>query len=598
MISSITIRNFAIIEHSRVVFSGGYSAITGETGAGKSILLKALALALGARANTDVVRRGAREAMIEAEFSLSEAQLALLRPRLDELGLADGERLSIRRIISSNGRNRLFVNDCATRLSVLTDLTAGLVDLIGQHASHVLLEKSRHVGMLDTFTGTTEEALAVASQVTRLRALQREATRLRETAATRRARAKLLDRQLSDIDAAHLSPGEDERLTRDLEKLQNAEQLQETTRTAFYALRESNESVLDMLSHVINEVQRVSYMDPDLEKMIEVLVSSQIEVQEVARDLGRYTDNVYVSPQDLEEMEERRMLIDQLKILHGGEERSIENVLRAVDVLREELDGLAWDDQRVIEATAETVALEEVVMAAARALSVQRQEASVRLAALVEAELAQLGMPNSRFKVSLLWQGTDGEVSDVAAATSASLTTEGLDEVEFLLSANPGEGLKALARTASGGELSRTMLALKGALITTDPVGSYIFDEVDTGIGGGVAETVGRKLQHVGESRQVICITHLPQVASFCHQHLLVTKRVVGTDRTVSEVRSLSRQQRIEEIARMLGGAEITAKTLEHAEEMISLGRSDSAPELPPQPGSLPLVWNNPTAIG
>lgn len=601
MISAITIRNFAIIEHSRVVFSGGYSAITGETGAGKSILLKALGLALGARANSEVVRRGTREAIIEAEFSLSEAQVADLLPKLQELGLADGDRFIVRRIVSANGRNRIFVNDCATRLSVLTDLTAGLVDLIGQHASHDLLDKTRHVGMLDTFAGTTAEARAVAAQVTRLRALQREAARLRESAAARRARAQQLQRQLSDIDAAHLSPGEDERLTRDLEKLQNAEQLQETTRTAFYVLRESNESVLDALSSVINSIQRVSYMDPELEKMIEVLVTSQIEIQEVARDLGRYSDGVYVSPQEVEEMEERRALIEQLKMRHGGEDRSIENVLRAVDGLREELDGLAWDDQRVLEATQEAAALEAEVMDAARALSARRQQAAGALASLVEAELAQLGMPNSRFRVSLAWRDGDGAVDTVDEATSGTLTADGLDDVEFLLSPNPGEGFKALARTASGGELSRTMLALKGALIATDPVGSYIFDEVDTGIGGGVAETVGRKLQTVGESRQVICITHLPQVSSFCHQHLKVTKRVVGDDRTVSEVRSLSRQQRIEEIARMLGGAEITQKTLEHAEEMINLGRDGAQPTPPPPAatdGALPLVWNSPTAIG
>lgn len=298
-------------------------------------------------------------------------------------------------------------------------------------------------------------------------------------------------------------------------------------------------------------------------------------------------------------MEERRALIEQLKHLHGGEDASIENVLKSVASLREELDGLAFDDNRVLEATQEAAALQAEVMEAARALSATRQEAAGRLAKLVEAELTQLGMPNSRFKVSLVWKSADGVVESVDDATVDGLTTDGLDEVEFLLSPNPGEGFKALARTASGGELSRTMLALKGALIATDPVGTYIFDEVDTGIGGGVAETVGRKLQTVGESRQVICITHLPQVASFSHQHLKVTKRLIGVDRTISEVRSLSRRQRIEEIARMLGGAEITQKTLEHAEEMINLGRDAGRPEpLPSADGALPLLWNSPTAIG
>lgn len=597
MIRTITIQNFAIIEHSTVSFSGGYSAITGETGAGKSILLKALGLVLGTRASSEVVRHGAREAVVQADFALNDRQLEMLRPRLDALGLSDGDRLHVRRIVSSNGRNRIFINDCPTRLSVLSDVTNGLVDLIGQHASHELLDRARHVGMLDTFANTTALAKVVATKVQRLRALQRESARLQETAEARKARAKVLRAQLADIDAAGLQPGEDERLARDLERLQNAEQLQETTRGAFYVLRESNDSTLDMLAHVINQIQRVSYMDSDLEKMVETLSGAQIELQEVARDLGRYADNVEVMPQALEEMEERRSLIEQLKRQHGGESQSIENVLQAIEGLREELDGLVWDDQRVQESLAEAQQLEEEAMSAARQLSAARMTASTQLAQLVEMELVQLGMPNSRFSVSMQWRNAEGLVSDVAQASPCSLTADGLDQVEFLLSPNPGEGFKPLARTASGGELSRTMLAIKGALIATDPVGSYIFDEVDTGIGGGVAETVGRKLQNVGETRQVICITHLAQVASFCHQHLKVTKRLIGENRTISEVNTLSRTQRIEEVARMLGGSAMTQKTLEHAEEMISLGLSSPAVSSPSQP-QVALVWNSPAAVG
>lgn len=598
MINTLTISNFAIIEHQRITFSGGYTAITGETGAGKSILIKALALALGGRASTDVIRVGAKQSVIEAEFALSDAQLAVLRPKLIERGLADGDRFVVRRTIAANGRSRIAVNDCPTRLSVLKELTAGLADVIGQHASHDLLESERHVSMLDAFAGTTQDARRVASRVARLRGLQREVARLRESAALRNARTMTLRNQLRDIDMAGLSPGEDERLTQELERLQHAELLQETTKEAFYILRESGTSVLDLLSNGINQLQRISHLDEALAGMVDALSNAQVEIQETARDLGRYSDCVSFSPEEIAELQERQILIDQLKAQHGGEAGRIEDVMEAVTGLQEELDSLAWEDDRSDEAAAEADALQAEIMTEAVALSNTRQAAALRLAALVEAELAQLGMPACRFRVRFQHRGAEAQrVESVELAAPLSLSANGLDELEFLISPNPGEGFKSVARIASGGELSRTTLALKGALIMTDPVGTYIFDEVDTGIGGGVAETVGRKLQGVGEARQVICITHLPQVASCSHQHLKVFKMVEDM-RTFSAIRSLSREERIAEISRMLGGAEITAKTREHAEEMITRARLPADVVVQTGAGSLPLVWSGPTAVG
>lgn len=598
MINTLTISNFAIIEHQRISFSGGYTAITGETGAGKSILIKALALAFGGRASTDVIRTGSRQAIIEAEFALSEVQLETIRPLLNERGLADGDRFVVRRIISASGRSRIDVNDCPTRLSVLKELTAGLADVIGQHASHDLLESERHVSMLDSFAGTTADARRIASRITRLRALQREVGRLRESAAIRDARTRTLRNQLREIDMAGLAPGEDERLGQDLERLQHAEQLQETTKEAFYTLRESDASILDLLSSSINQLQRISHLDEALAVMVDSLSNAQVEIQETTRDLGRYSDGVSFSPEEIAELQERQILIDGLKAQHGGEEGRIEDVLESVSGLQEELDSLAWEDDRSEEAAAEADALQAAVMIEAVSLSLTRQEAAIRLAELVEAELTQLGMPACRFRVRFQHRGSDGAlVAAAEEATAENLSSNGLDELEFLISPNPGEGFKSVARIASGGELSRTTLALKGALIATDPVGTYIFDEVDTGIGGGVAETVGRKLQGVGEARQVICITHLPQVASCSHQHLKVFK-VVDDNRTFSAVRSLSRDERVHEVSRMLGGAEITAKTREHAEEMITRARLSPEKVVRTDRGELPLVWSGPTAVG
>ncbi|MFT5685632.1 MAG: DNA repair protein RecN (Recombination protein N) [Myxococcota bacterium] len=598
MINTLTISNFAIIEHQRISFSGGYTAITGETGAGKSILIKALALAFGGRASTDVIRTGSREATIEAEFELSDSQLETLRPLLIDRGLADGDRFVVRRIISANGRSRIDVNDCPTRLSVLKELTTGLADVIGQHASHDLLESERHVVMLDSFAGTTAANRKIGSRVTRLRALQREVARLRESAAIRDARTRTLRNQLREIDMAGLAPGEDERLNQDLERLQHAEQLQETTKEAFYVLRESDTSILDLLSNSINQLQRISHLDEALAGMVDTLSNAQVEIQETTRDLGRYSEGVSFSPEEIAELQERQILIDQLKEQHGGEEGRIEDVLESVTGLQEELDSLAWEDDRSEEAAAEAAVLQAEVMAEAVTLSTTRQEAAIRLAGLVEDELAQLGMPACRFRVRFLYRGLEGGlVETVEEATSENLSSVGLDELEFLISPNPGEGFKSVARIASGGELSRTTLALKGALIATDPVGTYIFDEVDTGIGGGVAETVGRKLQGVGEARQVICITHLPQVASCSHQHLKVFK-VVEDNRTFSAVRSLSRDERVAEVSRMLGGSQITAKTREHAEEMITRARTSLEKVVQTDTGKLPLVWSGPTAVG
>ncbi len=595
MINTLTISNFAIIEHQRITFSGGYTAITGETGAGKSILIKALALALGSRASTDIIRVGAREAVIEAEFALSDSQLAALTPRLAERGLADGERFVVRRTIAASGRSRVLVNDCPTRLTILRELTAGLADVVGQHASHVLLERERHVEILDVFAATTAAARQVASQVTRLRALQRELAQLRESTSNRDARTATLRSQLQEIDLAGLTPGEDERLAQELDRLQHAEQLQETTKMAFYALSESNESVLDLLSSSIDQLLRVSHLDEELTAMVDALSNAQVEIQETARELGRYADCVSFSPEEIAERQERQILIDHLKALHGGEEGGIEDVLEAIHSLREELDGLAWEDERSDEAAAEAAELEAEVMAASIALSRARQEAAERLRTLVEAELGQLGMPACRFTVRFQHRG--GAIDSVEQCAAPDLTLNGLDELEFLISPNPGEGFKSVAKIASGGELSRTTLALKGALIQTDPVGTYIFDEIDSGIGGGVAETVGRKLQGIGEARQVICITHLAQVASCAHQHLKVLK-LVEDERTFSVVRSLCREERIAETSRMLGGAEITAKTREHAEEMITRARLPADAIVQTPAGELPLVWGGPPAVG
>jgi len=422
---------------------------------------------------------------------------------------------------------------------------------------------------LDNFAGISKDTQALSMKVDHLRMLQREVSELNAQEEVRQLKTSRVQTQLDDIEMAQIEIGEDQRLQKEIDRLLNAETLREHTQEVAHRLSGGDGSVVDQLTASLQTLQRIAELDDQFEGMLDLLAKSKIEIEEMARDVGRISDSVTVSPEELEIMQERLHLIERLKRTHGGD---VESVIRARDQLQIEMDTLVGQQSRIGEATIEMEAVSVECLNDSIRLSKIRQEAAQRMSGLVESELSQLGMPHCRFRVNFGFKNADGSVLTVEDASIEGITRTGLDAVEYVISPNPGEGFQPMAKIASGGELSRILLSLKVALIQSDPVGSYIFDEVDTGIGGGVAQTVGQKLQQVGDGRQVLCISHLPQVISCAHHHLHVRKNVVE-NRTSSAAQYLDFSERSNEVARMLGGIEITERTREHAMEMLRLNQ-------------------------
>lgn len=566
MLKRLCIRNFAIIESVDLELSKGFIAITGETGAGKSILFDALGLILGGRATVEMVRYGSEQAEVEGVFELSPSQAEMINPILAENGCPEDDDLYIKRIVTSAGRNRVFINGSRSTLALLQHVTAGLVDVIGQHASHHLLEPTAHLPVVDTFAQTQAEAAVVASKVAQWRRLNKEVAALRAEESNRKQRIALLQNQLDEIQLAEVKEGEDERIEAELERLLCAEDIRERTQIAVQMMRDQEGSVLDLLSAISDSIRRVSHAAPELDALLDPLAEVSVQLREMCHDLRPFSETGDVSPEDIEILQERLEHIRRLKIRHGG---TIQGILLSAESIALELEQLQGANKRITVAEKEAQKLENVLMTLSCELSLRRQASAQALAKIVELELRELSMPHCRFRVVFRFKDGNGTFVDgVEQAHASTLSSAGLDDVEFEISPNPGEGFKSMAKVASGGELSRILLALKGAMIQTDPVSSYVFDEVDTGIGGGVAETVGRKLQRVGDARQAICITHLPQVACCAHQHIFIQKEV-SNNRTHSTLRYLNFEERVVEIGRMLGGAELTDMTKAHAQELL-----------------------------
>jgi DNA repair protein RecN (Recombination protein N) len=561
MLRRLSIWNFAIIERLDLHVQEGFIAITGETGAGKSIVFDAMELAMGRRASAEMIRRGADRAQVEALFSLTPVQSGRLLPTLEEHGCPVEEDLHVKRILTAEGRNRVFVNGSKCSLRALQDIAAGLVDLVGQHAGHQLLVPGSHLRVLDDYAQCADDVSTLSGMVSRFRSLRAESEALEAGEDSLEERRALLQGQLEELRMAGFSEGEDDRLAQSIAKMANAETLRERTATAAYMLQEADGSVLDVLGQAAGQIKEVAQIDTGLEALLETLERCGIELSEAARDLQDISSSDAGSPEEMEAMQLRMDLLHRLKQLHGD----IPGMAAAEDRLQGELDLLSSQGHRLGQLRAEADALLKRSIEAAEEIGRRRREAASELEELVEVGLAELGMEGCRFQV---------DFRPCQGAEPSGLSPRGLEDAEFLISPNIGEGLKPLSKVASGGELSRILLAIKGALIRSDPVGCYLFDEVDTGIGGGVAETVGRKLQKLGATRQAICITHLPQVASCAHHHLHVRKRV-EEKRTVSTIRYLTGEERVQELARMLGGADVTDRSLAHAEEMLLLGEAD-----------------------
>jgi DNA repair protein RecN (Recombination protein N) len=538
MLRLLRIRNLAVIEAVEVELEPGFNVVTGETGAGKSILVEAVGLLLGARASADLVRTGEPQATVEAIFQ-------------------DGkDEIIVRREVTSHGRSRSFVNGTLATAGELRELAERLVELHGQHEHHSLLDPAHHLPLLDDWASLTAliEPLSLAWQS--MRVLREQTDRARMDGREKAARLDLVAYQLGEIVKAALKPGEDEELAASRQVLANAERVQRLCEESYAALYESDQAVLSALAQVWKRVAELAAFEPKFADQLAAREAIKSQLEDMAFLLRRYADEIDASPARLQHVEDRLALIERLKRKYGP---TLEDVIAAGVALERERDSLTRSGESAADLERALTAARLQYLALARRLSTQRREAAATFASAMEAALMQLGMPRTKFEVRF----TDEELSE------DNWTARGIDSVEFFVSPNVGEDLRPLARIVSGGELSRMMLALKTLAIADGPSKTLIFDEVDAGIGGAVAEVVGQNLQRLGERFQVLCITHLPQIASRASTHYTVDKSIRGR-RTVTSIQRLDFGGRIEEIGRMISGRSVTEPVRASARQMLS----------------------------
>ncbi|MBA3530546.1 MAG: DNA repair protein RecN [Ardenticatenales bacterium] len=578
MLLELTIHDFAIIDSVQLRLEPGFNVMTGETGAGKSIIIDAVSLLLGGRAQTELVRHGAQRARVEGLFALDAARVDVLQPLLRESGLQDEgddeSLLVLTREINASGRNLCRVNGRPVPLSLLRSIALPLIDIHGQSEHLSLMNPRKHVDLLDRFAGTLPRRAQVAEQVARLRRVRAQISRLSASGETLAFRLDRLQYIVEEIGAAELQPDEEETLNRDRRLLVNSEKLSQLVEESYTLLCEgigdTVPSVLEQLAQVARAVGGLARLDETMGESEEVTEQAIAILDDLARTLVRYRDRIEHDPNRLEEIERRLTLIFNLKRKYG---ESVEEILAAQAHAQLELEEIATAEGRLARLQEEEELLLVRIGRLGRELSAARREAATRMARAVEKELGDLRMERAHFEVGLLW-----EESDDGAPVSNPFEYDpdaryvfdatGLDQVEFLLAPNPGEGLKPLARIASGGEASRIMLAIKTALGMADDTPTLIFDEIDTGVGGRVGHVVGNKLHNLALNRQVLCITHLPQIAAFGDQHFLIRKEIRG-ERTATHVTTIDERGRIAELAQMIGDGEAAWTAAEELREKV-----------------------------
>ncbi len=577
MITELSITDFAIIDLLQLQLAPGFVVFTGETGAGKSIIIDAVDLLLGGRADATQVRTGAEAARVEGVFTLPEevradVEAVLAREELQEAeGLAE---VTLAREVRREGRSICRINGRTVSLSILKEVGQGLVDVHGQSEHLSLLRPREHVFLLDRFGGLDDERQALAEVVRELNAVRYELGELQRGEREMARRLDMLDFQVNEIASARLKPGEDKALLEERTRLANAEKISALADDALRALSDGAEdtpSAADLLGEAGRALGGLAKIDSTLTALRDEAQSLSEQFRDLARDLTAYRETIEFNPKRLNAVEERLDLIRNLQRKYGP---TIEEVLAYAAKAQAEREGLTHSGERVAELQKEEEALLRRIGQAGVRLSEARRTAGERLGQAIEEELRDLRMEGAKFAVDVQWAEDDGGAPADGRRVAFDLT--GLDRVEFLVAPNPGEGLKSLAKTASGGETSRLMLALKGVLARADRTPTLIFDEIDQGIGGRVGAVVGRKLWGLAAAHQVLCITHLPQLAGFGDQHFKVEKVLAG-DRTVTRVSGLADQARIAELALMLGGS--GEKTLESAEEILTMVQSAKSAE-------------------
>jgi DNA repair protein RecN (Recombination protein N) len=560
MLEVLKIKNIAIIDLAEIPFKQGLNILSGETGAGKSIIIEAIGLLLGSRASSELIRSGCDEAVVEGLFDLEEKNLrAKIDARLDAAGLETGSReLIIKRVVNRSGKHRIHINGEATNLSSLQAVCEGLIDLCSQHEHQSLTKPQIQLDLLDRFGGLSEKADALTASLGDYRLLKQELTEIEASEAERSRRADFLKFQIEELKAAELEVGEDEKLSTEKHLLQSAGTRVSAAENVRATLEDDEEGAITRLQGALNRLKQLNQLDERIAPTRDALERGLAELEEVSLSLNRYLSSADVNPERLEEVQERLSELADLRRKYGA---GIPQMLETLDALEQEFSTLDQAEGRAKEIGARIATLESELGKSGKKLSAARKKVGEMLAISVTRELNELKMGEARFAPEL-----------TSADSVAQWSASGPDTVQFLIQTNAGEAMRPLGKIASGGELSRLMLAIRRVISDRGGIGVYLFDEIDAGMGGQTAFQVGKKLKSVASHNQVICITHLPQVASFADHHLVVRKSTQGK-RTLTEVAELGKKERREELARMLGGPQLTRKSLENAAELLELAR-------------------------
>ncbi|WP_321495786.1 DNA repair protein RecN [uncultured Desulfobacter sp.] len=565
MLHALVIKNFAIIEDLRIEFGSGLSVLTGETGAGKSIIIQAVNLLLGSRASADLVRTGKDNAELEAVFDIAPDSHAARLMADQGMGTEDG--LIIRRVVSGEGKSRIYINSRQTTLEFLKQVTQNLAGVSSQHAHQGLLNEDLHLDILDEFAQTFDLRKDVAGLYRQIVPLKKEIARLKAGKEKADKELELLQFQVDEIEKANIQPGEDEELIQKRDQLQNAGQVFEAVNGAIDNLYDREGSVLDQISGISSRFGRFSGSDEKLGAMARRLDEISYELQDLVSEFRTFSAGIDLDPQSLDQVDQRLDQITRLKRKYGG---SIDSIFGQYRNMAKDLGDIQGFDGRIEQLEQEQKGLVARIRQKAKALSMRRQKEALALAGLAKTELAALEMGRATFEVDFSSDPCN-DPDELMTEDKGKISATGMDRVRFLLSPNPGEAPRPLAKIASGGELSRIVLALKAVLCQGQSFETLIFDEVDAGIGGATSDKVGLKLRELGRVQQVICITHLAQIARYGNHQFRITKQV-SEGRTATRITPLTCQDdRIKEIARMIGGSQITDATLAHARELLDM---------------------------
>lgn len=573
MLTELSIRNLAVIEHVHIRFKAGFHVLTGETGAGKSIIIDALTLIVGGRGSSELVRYGADKAEIEAMFELPSTHPVW--HTLTELGIsADAsEHLLIRREITATGKSSSRINGQLVNLTMLRKTGEWLVNIHGQHEHQSLLNVDEHIHSLDLFGDSEVEAAKKNYQASydQYMKLQKELRELQETSKQALQMLDLYRFQIDEISAAKLKMGEDETLIEEKRKLANAEKLFQSSSEAYDFLYATNRG-LDAAGKAVSRLQDIVQLDPTkLSPLLEQAQSAYYQMEDAAYQLRDYRDGIEFNPSRLDFIEQRLDMVTSLRRKYG---ENIKEILVYLDKIKSEVDTIENKDEHIRKLEDKLVAEEKQLGVAALDLSNLRKGIAEQLAGQIEHELRDLQMERTQFRVQV--EQTLDERGILVEGNKVRYSRQGIDQIEFLMAPNPGEPLRGLSKIASGGELSRIMLAMKTIFARIDQIPVLVFDEVDTGVSGRAAQAIAEKMSALSTNCQVFSITHLPQVASFADVHFYIRKEV-DQERTFTRVQDMPDSGRIEELARMLGGVEVTETTLHHAGEMLTMARNKKA---------------------